>query len=151
MPIHNEFCGPAPAQSAETLAERGFLLSVEVSPPQALARLLTAEKVSAELTATGFALLDTGASCCCVGESVLQRLQLQPVRQTEVRSPNGSRLQSVYVARMSFPGSVIPPVELSVVGVQMGHEETIALIGRDFLQRCLLVYNGQVGASSLAF
>jgi hypothetical protein len=151
MPIHNDFHASLPADSAERLSDHGYLLSVEVSPPQSLARLLGAQNPVAGQVAVGLALVDTGASCCCVEESVLRRLQLEPVRQTEVRSPNGARLQSVYVTRLSFPGSVVPAAELPVVGVQMGDKETIALIGRDFLRQCLLVYNGLAGNCSLAF
>src|SRR5439155_25417906 len=100
------------------------------------AQLLTAHEPATASSAVGFALVDTGAGCCCVEESVLRRLRLQPVSQVEVRSPNGPRVQSVFVARFCFPGTGIPPMERAVGGVQMGSEETIALIGRDFLFEC---------------
>lgn len=151
MPIHNDFNGSPSAISAENLAAGGFLLSVEVSPPEDLTRLLTAQVTPVDLTATGFALIDTGASCCCVEDAVLRRLRLQPIRRTAVRIPNGTRLQSVYIARLSFPGSPIPAVEMRVVGVQLDDEQTIALVGRDFLRRCLLVYNGPMGSCTLSF
>ena len=151
MSIYNDPSPLPSAPSAKRLAARSFLLPVEVSPPQSLARLLAVQEPSAAFSAAGFALVDTGASCCCVEESVLRRLRLQPVSQAEVRSPNGPQLQSVFVARFRFPGAVIPPLERPVVGVQMGDDETIALIGRDFLLQCLLVYNGSLGSCSLAF
>ena len=150
MPIHNDCNGPLPPISAERLADRGFLLSVEVSPPEDLARLLTAQVTPTDLAATGYALVDSGASCCCVEDAVLRRLQLQPIRRTAVRSPNGTRQQSVYIARLSFPGTPIPAVEMRVVGVQLDDEQTIALVGRDFLRRCLLVYNGPMGSCTLS-
>ena len=151
MSIYNDPSALSPTLSAEQLAARGFLLPVEVSPPQSLTRVLAAHEPSAALVASGFAMIDTDAGCCCVEESVLRRLQLQPVNQVEVRSPNGPRRQSVFLARFSFPGSAIPPVDRAIVGVQMGDDETIALIGRDFLLQCLLVYNGPAGSCSLAF
>ena len=151
MPIHNDAQESLTAGGADRLENLGFLLSVEVSPPQSLARLLALQQPTASQGVIGLALVDTGASCCCVEESALRRLQLEPVRHTEVRSPNGSRRQFVYVARLGFPGSAIPATELPVVGVQMGSEEIIALVGRDFLRHCLLVYNGPAGRCSLAF
>ncbi len=151
MPIHNSFPQPIPESAAAWLANQGFLLPIEISPPQSLVRLLAARSAEPPSAVSGFALVDTGASHCCVEEKVLRQLQLQPVRRINVCSPNGSRLQFVYLARLSFPGAPIPPVELRVIGVQLDQGETLGLIGRDFLRHCLVVYNGPLGGCTLSF
>jgi hypothetical protein len=63
----------------------------------------------------------------------------------------GNRIQSVYQARLSFPGTPIAPLEIQVVGVQMNMGETIALLGRDILRYCVLIYNGPQGSYTIAF
>ena len=151
MAIHNSYPHPVPRSAVVRLAKQGFLLSLEVSPPQSVARLLTEQPPAPPLAVTGTAVVDTGASRCCVEEAVLRQLQLQPMRRIIVRSPNGSRLQFVYLARLSFPGAPIPAIEMAVIGVQLGSAQTIGLIGRDFLRRCLLIYNGPAGSCTLTF
>ena len=152
MPVHNVYPhNVSHAAPSDLLAALGLLLAVEVSPPQALANLLTSQGQALPPVATGNALVDTGASCCCVEESLLQRMKLQPVSQINVSSPNGNRLQNVYFARLTFPGSPIPPLELQVVGVQMNQGQTISLIGRDLLRHFLLVYNGPMGSYTISF
>ena len=152
MPVHNVHPqATPPVHAADVLAAHGLLLAVEISIPEALAAALTRQGKTLPPVAGGAALVDTGASCCAVEESLLAQLGLQPVRPVNVSSPNGSRLQNLYFAKLIFPGSPIPPLELEVIGVQMGQGRMLALIGRDFLRQCLLVYNGPAGNCSLAF
>jgi len=152
MPVHNVHPhGNIQVPAADLLAAHGLLLSVEISLPQALANLLTAQDKSLPPVGTGAALVDTGASCCCVEEALLQQMQLKPVSQVHVSSPNGNRLQNVYFTRLAFPGAPIPPLEIPVVGVQMNQGKTVCLIGRDLLRHCVLIYNGPMGSYTIAF
>jgi predicted aspartyl protease len=152
MPVHNVYPHSAEqANPTDLLAAFGLLLEVEVAPPQALASLLTSQGKPLPQLVTGSALVDTGASCCCVEESLLQKLQLQPVNEVEVSSPNGNKKQNVYFVRLSFPGSPIPALELPVVGVQLNQGHTISLIGRDLLRHCVLIYNGPMGSYTITF
>ena len=152
MPVYNVYPHGNPQSPApDLLAALGLLLAVEISPPQSLANLLTTRDEPLPKAVTGAALVDTGASCCCVEETLLQQLQLQPINQTNVSSPNGNRTQNVYFARLSFPGSPIPALEIPVVGVQMNQGKTISLIGRDLLRYCVLIYSGPMGCYTLSF
>jgi len=103
----------------------GLLLQVEISIPQSLAGVLTAANQPIPPTAIGNALVDTGATCCCVEETVLQRLTLQPIGQVPVSGATGNRIQNAYQARLTFPGTPIPPLEIQVIGVQMNQGQTI--------------------------
>ena len=152
MPVHNVYPhNVVNASPPDLLAGLGLLLEVEVAPPQALASVLTSQGKPLPQFVTGSALVDTGASCCCVEETLLQQLELQPVNQVNVSSPNGNRLQNVYFVRLAFPGSPIPPLEIPVVGVQLNQGRTISLIGRDLLRHCVLIYNGPMGSYTISF
>ncbi|PWU10670.1 MAG: hypothetical protein C5B50_25000 [Verrucomicrobia bacterium] len=129
----------------------GLLLPVEIHVPQALASALTSQGAAVPQPITGNAMVDTGATGCCIEESLVQRLGLQPIGQVNVCGQSGTRLQNLYLARMSFPGSPIPTLELPLIGVQMPGQNLISLIGRDLLRHCVLVYNGPLGSYTIAF
>ncbi|MBI5397599.1 MAG: aspartyl protease family protein [Verrucomicrobia bacterium] len=157
MPIFNVYPQGNPQVSAtDLLAVAGLLLGIEVTVPESVANALTLSAKPLPKPTVGTALVDTGATSCCIEETVVQSLGLQPVGQVNVSSPNGPKLQNVYVARMTFPGSPIPTLELRLIGVQMqppGGAATgpISLIGRDILRQCVLVYNGPMGSYTMAF
>lgn len=152
MPVHNVHPYNHPTAAAPDLLQIfGLLLSIEVNVPQSLANALSNAAIPLPNIVTGNALVDTGASCCCAAESSLQSLQLQAIGQANMSSPNGNRLQNVYLAKLSFPGTPIPALEIPVVGVQLNQGKTIALIGRDLLRHCVLIYNGPMGSYTLSF
>lgn len=102
------------------------------------------------------ALIDTGASCTCIDPHVLKALSLTPTGVIPVHTPStGStpHLASQYDIdlvllnpRLNLTIGAIPVTEanLRVQGID-------ALIGRDVLANCLLVYDGQSGIFNLAF
>ena len=103
------------------------------------------------------ALADTGASRSFVQTSILERLELVSLGTELVHSlPTGSspKLARLFAIQLFFsgvPGGVITPdlqvaeaEDLSGFGVDM-------LLGRDVLNRCLLIYNGHEGRFTIAF
>lgn len=108
------------------------------------------------------ALVDTGASCTCIDPSVLQSLGLQPTGTVSVNTPSTGA--TPHTADQYDVGLVIPPGNIPP-GAQPLHFPTIpvvaaellagqgfhALIGRDILDQCVLIYNGGIGAFTLAF
>ena len=152
MPVHNVHPSGTPnATPPDLLFHFGLLLQVEISIPQSLAGVLTAANQQIPAAVVGAALVDTGATCCCVEESFLQQLRLQPINQVPMSGATGNRIQNAYQARLAFPGTPIPPLEMQVVGVQMNQGKTICLLGRDVLRHCVLIYNGPQGSYTIAF
>lgn len=102
------------------------------------------------------ALLDTGASCTCVDPGALQSLALSPTGRTPVHTPSTEGIAheadtydvgiTLMHPNLSLHIGTVPIVEsqLDLMGIQ-------ALLGRDVLENCLLVYNGQRGFFTLAF
>jgi len=152
VPIHNVYPNKHPAISAPDLLQSlGLVVDVEISVPAALSKALQGSGSKVPLAQLGDALIDTGASCCCVEEAALHALGLKPIGQVDVASPNGNRMQNIYVARLSFPGTPISPLEMQVVGVQLNQGKTLSLIGRDVLRHWVLVYNGPMGCYTISF
>ncbi len=56
------------------------------------------------------------------------------------------------MCRMVFPGTAIPPLQpMEVTGSQLEPFGHAALIGRDILNYCMLVYDGVHGMWTIAF
>jgi hypothetical protein len=106
------------------------------------------------------ALVDTGASCTCVDPSVLKDgLKLTPTGSVTVNSPTTGATPhdaEQYDIALYIPSvagqpvlvfETIPVVSSILLNAQGFH----ALIGRDILRLCLLVYNGTLGNFTLAY
>ncbi len=106
------------------------------------------------------ALVDTGASGTCIDPSVLQALGLTPTGSTVVNTPTtGQQPQTVdtYDVSLYVPGSTSTHLPFVLNTLEVMHAELLAqqgfhaLIGRDVLAECVLIYNGAVGTFTLAY
>lgn len=88
-----------------------------------------------------------------VDETVLQGLGLTATSVTNVATPSHQSVQQpVYPCILSFPGTPLPALPFNeVIGSSLLGLGCAALIGRDLLQFCQLVYNGPEGFWTLAF
>jgi predicted aspartyl protease len=105
------------------------------------------------------ALVDTGASGTCIDPSVLNQLGLTPTGKTLVNTPTtGTQPASadtydvsltIYAVENQPPliQHTIPVIASELLAGQGIH----ALIGRDILRGCLLMYDGANGLFSLAY
>lgn len=105
------------------------------------------------------AMVDTGASCCCVDPSVLAQLALSPTGSSPVNTPttgNSPAIADQYDVSITIPSAqnlaplfhhTIPVLRAELLQVQGFH----VLIGRDVLQGCLLNYDGRTGLFTLAY
>jgi predicted aspartyl protease len=102
------------------------------------------------------ALIDTGASCTCIDPSVLGQLSLTPTGATQIHTPStGSAPHTLltYDASLTLvhPRLQLQITTVAVVATELEAQGIQALIGRDILENCLLIYNGQEGTFTLAF
>lgn len=148
-----------------------FTLQVQGSGPIVLAYVKVSAEREKALNAAGKpipqpvqirALLDTGASQTNVTESILTaQLELieKNVVQVGTASTNGDQLHPTrqYDAGIIIPGSNESPIPLvrhsiPVLGFTPHSASGFqALIGRDILGNCVLVYNGSISQFTLAF
>jgi hypothetical protein len=76
-----------------------------------------------------------------------------------VGTAGGQQQQATYPARFTFPGTNLPGLDFSqLLGANLAGQvvvgtgqSLVALLGRDILQRFVLVYNGPAGMFTLAF
>lgn len=69
-----------------------------------------------------------------------------------VKTPSGTAQQPTYDCEISFPGTPLPTLPgKGVAGSQLAGMGYSALIGRDLLNFCQLVYNGVEGIWTIAF
>ena len=136
----------------------GPVLPIGVAVSHARREALAAAGQDAPPVISVRALVDTGASCTCVDPSVLQALQLPPTGSVAVHTPStGAPHQTQqYDVSIIIPGAGIHHLPLTldaipVISADLSVQGIHALIGRDVLQDCILIFNGTVGEFTLAF
>lgn len=151
MPIHNQFVfGPNNQFSSAALRALGAFFPIEVHVPPLVAQAMVAAGQPVPACATGIGLVDTGATLTCVNDSVLRGLGLNPIGVTTSGTANGPSQCNLYPARIVFPIQGWTVDIGQVIGVNLAGQQVattppqpiIALLGRNFLERGVLVYNG---------
>jgi hypothetical protein len=144
--IRIDFEDPARPQlrSAQILSQHGPGVPIEIG--QATPAQLTGSQPPA-LQAV-HALIDTGATHSCVAEQLAQHLHLPVIDRQPVSGVAGSQIHDIYLAQLS-----IPPLGMSyrgrLIGVQLGGPYQ-AIVGRDFLSRVLMIYDGLSGTLTIS-
>jgi Aspartyl protease len=139
---------------------QGPLLIASIGVSEAKASALTDAKQAIPSRVQINAMVDTGASGTCIDPSVLRSLNLTPTGKASVNTPTtggAPEVRDQYDVSLLIPGSLethaplyIPTLAVieAELFVQQGFH---ALIGRDVLEMCILIYNGPVGQFSLAY
>lgn len=95
-------------------------------------------------------LLDTGASLSCIDVEMADALGLPVVDRRLLTSVTGvTEGNPVYLARMHIP-TLDRVVHGTFAGVSLGSLNLAVLLGRDFLARYRMVYDGPSGSVTLA-
>ncbi|MGB8525089.1 MAG: aspartyl protease family protein, partial [Candidatus Acidiferrales bacterium] len=95
------------------------------------------------------AMIDTGASGTCIDPSILKALGLTPTGKATVNTPTTGatpEIKDQYDVSLTVPGAVATHAPLFVPTLAVIEAELLfqgfhALIGRDVLATCVLVYN----------
>jgi predicted aspartyl protease len=128
----------------------GPKVAIEIAVPTVLAEFLARNGMAVPPARSGFALIDTGASITAVDEQVVASLGIQPIGRMKLSTPSQSRSAWLYAARLTCSGVAIPPLEvLDIVGCTLQPQGFIALLGRNFLRKVVLVYDGPGGFFTL--
>lgn len=138
--------------------EKGPLLNAVVEVSEARAELLRSLGQPIPRRVTVKALVDTGASGTCVDPVVLQQLGVDSKGKTQVLTPSTGANHitvdeydvslSVYKTANEVPCKIN---DLAVIESELNVQGFQVLIGRDFLAKCILHYNGQGRHYTIAF
>ena len=136
--------------NAAGLQLEGPKLPIEIGVPTVLAEFLARSGLPVPAPRSGFALIDTGASITAVDEAVVASLFIQPIGQMKLSTPSRSMPAWLYAARLTCPGTAIPVLDvLDIVGCSLQPQGFIALLGRNFLRKVILLYDGPAGAFTI--
>lgn len=146
-----------PHFSLNLLAD-GPIVTVVVGISEARAKALGAAGNTLPSPVPIRALLDTGASCTCLDPSVFAALGLTPTGSVNVNTPSTGATPHVadqYDISLAVSASSGPPLLLLTVPAiaceLLASQGFHALIGRDILESCILIYNGQTKSFTLAY
>lgn len=124
---------------------------VEIHVPPALVNYFTQRGQPVPKPISGEALFDTGASISAVYTNVITQLGVNPISVTSVHTPGGVVQQNLHPIRFVFPTLGMLTVDFNaVIGSNLHPQGIIALVGRDVLSNCILVYNGPAGMCSIS-
>lgn len=136
----------------------GPTLNVLIGPSIPLQNAFTAAGLPIPPPVSGIFLVDTGASNTVVCAKLIAPLNLNPTGTVMCHTPTtaGTAVPMfqydlmIYVPSSgSLPGWLIDA--LPVMASSFDGQTIDGLIGRDIIDRCLLVYNGQTGHFTLAY
>lgn len=134
------------------LCQRGPVIQVAFSLSTAMATAMVGQGDEVPKPISGFALLDTGASHTCIDDDIAKTLQLPAVDKVNMCSAShASTEQNVYPVHIELTGTGVEFDVNKAMGATLKPQGIDALIGRDVLQNCMLVYNGPTGQITLAF
>ena len=138
------------------LAKQGFQVVVELQVPAQLEQLLLSQNQPIPTPLRGPGLIDTGATFSMIDLDVVTHLCVSQVGVVTLGTAGGSTQSALYPVRLSIatPPPNAPLFQAEFAGITAGPLKAnglMCLIGRDILQRALMVYDGGGGHVSLSF
>ena len=98
----------------------------------------------------GLALIDTGATSTAIDDQVAQHLKLPVVdKGAMVSASHNNHPCNLYPVQFTLSGQISLEAP-KAMGVNLAPQGFIAIIGRDVLRQCVMVYNGHTGSISLS-
>ena len=142
MPIYESQASPPTG-----LTTKGGIFPVNIQLPQVLVDHLTSKNTPIPPPISGSALIDTGASVSVVDLSVLRKLKINPIGVATVTTTAGHTQQNLFPARFQLARLLIDIN--AVLGANLSSQGLTAIIGRDILSKCILIYHGPAGRITL--
>jgi hypothetical protein len=137
----------------------GAVLDIEIHVPPQIAKVLTDGGQPVPAPVTGLALIDTGATITGVHHECLSRLALNPIGKMDTGTAGGVVKRDMFPARLVCPSqrwafdlAAVLSVDLAgqLIPMVPQPQPVIALLGRNFLEKCLFIYNGPGGFWTLS-
>ena len=127
-------------QSSDLILE-GPIIEVTVVPPRQVIELLIKEGKPV-VTTKAIALIDTGASCTCIDNTVARSIGLVSHDIKRVLTASGEDMQCLYDAGILLPTMSTYAFSVQVLEAKLAKQPYKVLLGRDVLRHCSLIYHG---------
>jgi len=146
-----------PSINLQILPQHGPVVDVHigVSEPKRIALIAAGQPVPPPESCR--LLIDTGASLTCIDSWVIQQLGLSPTGAASFHTPSTSAGNAHSCNQYDVFLSIQHPVlarmfhATPVFESAFKHQGIDGLLGRDILQHCLFIYNGELGICTLSF
>ena len=156
--LNARFDAPADAPTGQrerllssALHQLGPRLQVTLSPLEAQTKAIADRGEPLPNPISGVALIDIGALCTCIDQKAAEAAGLAVVDSGFMTSAtHENELVPVYAARLDIAGIPENVEAKRAYGAMLEPQGLIALVGRDLLASCILVYNGPDGSFSLS-
>ena len=140
-----------PLSSAVALQSAGPIVQVVLSPLPEHVKSIVEKGQQPPKPFAGMALIDTGASVTCIDRTAAEAAELTVTDSGPMSSAtHADEIVPIYAGKIEIQG--LPPCNIMrAYGVNLAAQKICALIGRDMLAGCVLVYNGTEGFVSLSY
>jgi predicted aspartyl protease len=134
----------------QALWQRGPCVQVTIELADQVAQELLKRKEPLPHPVSGFALIDTGSMLSCIDEEAAKSMNLPVVGICNMASASHAAHKAPqYPIKIKIPGFHIACNIPSAIGAPLKIQGLVAIIGRDLLQICCLIYNGSTGQITL--
>lgn len=141
---------PSFTAQVPNLLAHGPIVEIRLAVGSVLEDVLKQQQQPVPKPLGAIAMIDTGASGTVLREDLPQQLGLNPIGATPINTPSSTNvICPIYLVRIAFPNNVI--VETKAIAVPLQNQPIQCLIGRDVLQRGVLVYVGYTNTFTLSF
>ena len=136
---------------ADALVLQGPIVQVRLSATPNVRQPILSAGGTLPNPVAGMALIDTGAAVSCIDDDVAIALKL-PVTGTGfmTSATHTGQPRNLYPVEIEIAGWPIKFGSNRIMGANLKPQQLVALIGRDLLKNCVLVYNGPTGGFSLS-
>lgn len=102
-------------------------------------------------TKTVLALIDTGACQSCIDTDLAKELQLPVIDTQKIAGASGASDHDVFLAHIGISAlEFVQYGRFTGVNLKAGGQQHEVLLGRTFLQNCILIYDGLRGQVTIA-
>lgn len=133
------------------LQQLGPRLQLTLAPLDEHVKVIAGKGEAIPQPVSGFALIDTGASITCIDRGAAEQAELAVVDSGPITSAtHEAEVVPIYAGKLDIAGLATNLTTHRAYGANLASQGLIALIGRDVLKNCVLVYNGLDGSFSLS-
>lgn len=135
----------------QALFRRGPVVQVTISLGTAMAQALQQAGHAVPTPVSGLALIDTGADGTCIDKDQAEAMGLPVIDVGKMSSAtHEDEPSNIHPIRVEFAGvPIVVEVERALCA-RLKRFNLLAIIGRDLLMHCNLVYNGIAGTITLS-